>query len=222
MGNCPIYLGVYTNKLLLILKTKEKIIRESLKLFNDNTFELSTTSLIAGNSDILEGSLWYHFNSKSDIVSVHLEMFTDLYNEHKKLTTKDNPTIFIQGLFAIYGIIWDYRYLFRDSFEKILEKNLNLSEKIIYVNSSIDQWVQESIMHAQSIGIIIIDKVDIENIVEISLIIGRCWFDFSKKRYPDKSELFLKKKGINLLVKSFYPYLTEKSKELIDSIYESN
>jgi len=204
------------------MKTKEKIVRESLKLFNNNTFELSTTSLIAGKSDILEGSLWYHFNSKSDIVSVHLEMFTDLYNEHKKLTTKDNPTIFIQGLFAIYGIIWDYRYLFRDSFEKILEKNLNLSEKIIYVNSSIDQWVQESIMHAQSIGIIIIDKVDIENIVEISLIIGRCWFDFSKKRYPDKSELFLKKKGINLLVKSFYPYLTEKSKELIDSIYESN
>ena len=204
------------------MKTKEKIVRESLKLFNNNTFELSTTSLIAGKSDILEGSLWYHFNSKSDIVSVHLETFTDLYNENKKLTTKDNPTIFIQGLFAIYGIIWDYRYLFRDSFEKILEKNLNLSEKIIYVNSSIDQWVQESIMHAQSIGIIIIDKVDIENIVEISLIIGRCWFDFSKKRYPDKSELFLKKKGINLLVKSFYPYLTEKSKELIDSIYELN
>ena len=102
------------------MKTKERIIRESLKLFNDNTFELSTTSLIAKNSDILEGSLWYHFNSKSDIVSVHLEMFTDLYDEQKKLTTKDNLTIFIQGLFSIYGVIWDYRYLFRDSFEKIL------------------------------------------------------------------------------------------------------
>ena len=204
------------------MKTKEKIIRESLRLFNDNTFEVSTTSLIAKKSDILEGSLWYHFNSKSDIVSVHLEIFTDLYNEHKKLTTKDNPTIFIQGLFAIYEIIWDYRYLFRDSFEKILEKNPNLSDQIIDINSSIDQWVKEFVIHAQSIGIIIIDEADIENIVEISLIIGRCWFDFSKKRYPDKSNLFLKKRGINLLVKSFYPYLTEQSKGLIDSIYESN
>ena len=204
------------------MKTKEKIIRESLKLFNDNTFELSTTSLIAENSGILEGSLWYHFNSKSDIVSVHLETFTDLYNEHKKLTTKDNPTIFIQGLFAIYGIIWDYRYLFRDSLEKILENKANLSSQLININSSIDKWVKEFIMHAQSIGIIVIDESDIENIVEISLIIGRCWFDFSKKRYSDKSNTFLKKKGINLLVKSFYPYLTEKSKELIDSIYELN
>ena len=204
------------------MKTKEKIIRQSLRLFNDYTFELSTTSLIAKNSDILEGSLWYHFNSKSDIVSVHLKKFTNLYNEHKKLTTNDNPTIFIQGLFAIYGVIWDYRYLFRDSFEKILENNLNLSSQLININSSVDKWVKEFVMHAQSIGIIIIDDVDIENIVEISLIIGRCWFDFSKKRYPDKSNLFLKKKGINLLIKSFYPYLTEESKELIDSIYESN
>ena len=204
------------------MKTKEKIIKESLNLFNENTIEVSTTNLIAKKSDILEGSLWYHFNSKSDIVSVHLEMFTDLYDEYKKLTTKNNPTIFIQGLFAIYGIIWDYRYLFRDSFEKIVEKSTDLSDKIIDINSSIDQWVKVSVMHAQNIGIIIIDESDIENIVEISLIIGRCWFDFSKKRYPNKSNPYLRKKGINLLIKSFYPYLSVDSKDLIDSIYESN
>jgi len=46
------------------MKTKEKIVQESLSLFNENTFELSTTNLIAKKSDILEGSLWYHFNSK--------------------------------------------------------------------------------------------------------------------------------------------------------------
>ena len=140
------------------MKTKEKIIKESLNLFNENTIEVSTTNLIAKKSDILEGSLWYHFNSKSDIVSVHLEMFTDLYDEYKKLTTKNNPTIFIQGLFAIYGIIWDYRYLFRDSFEKIVEKSTDLSDKIIDINSSIDQWVKVSVMHAQNIGIIIVDE----------------------------------------------------------------
>ena len=204
------------------MRTKEKIIKESLKLFNENTFEVSTTSLISKKSNILEGSLWYHFNSKFDIVSAHLDMFTDLYDEHKELTTKNNPNIFIEGLFAIYGIIWDYRYLFRDSFEKIIEKKPNLFDKIIDINSSIDHWVKEFVIHAQNIGIIIIDEENIENIVEISLIIGRCWFDFSKKRYPNKSNQFLKKKGINLLIKSFYPYLIEESKDLIDLMYESN
>ena len=204
------------------MRTKEKIIKESLRLFNESSFEVSTTSLISKKSNVLEGSLWYHFNSKYDIVSVHLDMFIDLYDKHKELTTKNNPTIFIEGLFAIYGIIWDYRYLFRDSFEKIAEKNSILFNKIIDINSSIDHWVKEFVMHAQNIGIIIIDEIDIKNIVEISLIIGRCWFDFSKKRYPNKSNPYLKKKGLNLLIKNFYPYLREESKDLIDSIYESN
>ena len=54
------------------MKTREKIIKESLSLFNETTFESSTTNLIAKKSDVLEGSLWYHFNSKNDLVSVHL------------------------------------------------------------------------------------------------------------------------------------------------------
>ena len=50
------------------MKTKEKIIGDSLDLFNENTFELSTTNLLAKRSNILEGSLWYHFNSKQDCI----------------------------------------------------------------------------------------------------------------------------------------------------------
>ena len=67
------------------MKTKEKIVQESLSLFNENTFELSTTNLIAKKSDILEGSLWYHFNSKQDLVSVHTELFLDSKFNGQKL-----------------------------------------------------------------------------------------------------------------------------------------
>jgi hypothetical protein len=42
------------------------------------------------------------------------------------------------------------------------------------------------------------------------------------KKYPSKSNLYLRKKGINLLIKSFYPYLSNESKEIMDSIYESD
>ena len=60
------------------MKTKEKIIQESLSLFNDNTFELSTTSLIAKKSDVLEGSLWYHFNSKNDLEQIVFKIYPKL------------------------------------------------------------------------------------------------------------------------------------------------
>ena len=73
------------------MKTKEKIIQESLSLFNGNTFELSTTNLIAKKSDVLEGSLWYHFNSKNDLVSVHTELFLDSFKTQRIHSESNDP-----------------------------------------------------------------------------------------------------------------------------------
>ncbi|MDC0145252.1 TetR/AcrR family transcriptional regulator [bacterium] len=203
------------------MKTKQVILKESLRLFNKNSFELSTTNLIANESNVLEGSLWYHFNSKLDIISNHLDIFLDLYNSKKKHTQKNESIKLIQGLFSMYEVVWDYRYLFRDSFEQISIKNPNLYKRIVDINKMIDDWVRESVIHSKNIGILIIEEIDTEDIVEIILIIGRYWLDFSIKKYPSKSDAYLRKKGINLLIKSFYPYLSEDSKIIMDSIYES-
>jgi hypothetical protein len=43
--------------------------------------------------------------------------------------------------------------------------------------------------------------------------------DYSKKKYPSDSTDLLQKKGINLLIKVIYPYLTKDSKKIMDSIY---
>ena len=107
------------------MKTKEIIVQVSLSLFNENTFELSTTNLIAKKSDVLEGSLWYHFNSKNDIVKVHIKNFLEFYNERKIHSESQNPKQIILGLLSIYEIIWDYRYLIRDSFEQISIDRVN-------------------------------------------------------------------------------------------------
>ena len=202
------------------MSTKDKILNESLKLFNNYTYEMSTTSTIAEKSDVLEGSLWYHFNSKTDIVSKHLTTFLDSYKHHKLSTKKSSPLNVIQGLFNVYEVIWDYRYLFRDSFNKISKKNHSLFEKIVQVNQSVDKWAKETVLHSRSIGMIVVQDNDVDSIVEISLIIGRYWLDFSMKKYPSETDSYLRTKGINLIIKSLYPHLSEDSKKIMDSIYE--
>ena len=204
------------------MKTREKIIKESLSLFNENTFESSTTNLIAKRSDVLEGSLWYHFNSKNDLVSVHLGLFKDAFNEQRSHSQSDNPKNLILGLFSIYEVLWDYRYLMRDSFEQFSSDFPGLNKKIDGMNSEIDEWAKNTIIHAKDLGILHIKDSDIDSIVEISLIIGRHWLDYSMKKYPSKSNTYLRKKGINLLIKNFYPYLSPESKEIMDSLYESD
>ena len=204
------------------MRTKEKIINESLFLFNSNTFELSTTSLISKKSGVLEGSLWYHFNSKYDLVAVHTELFLNSFNKQKTHTKKNEPKDLILGLFSIYEVLWDYRYLMRDTFEQVVGDYPELYKQISDLNSKIDDWAEEAIIHAKNLGVLIIEDDDVGSIVEISLIIGRHWLDYSMKKYPSKSDLYLRKKGINLLIKTFYPYLSKDSKEIMDIIYEAD
>ena len=204
------------------MKTKEIILQVSLSLFNGNTFELSTTNLIAKKSDVLEGSLWYHFNSKQDLVSVHTELFLDSFNKNRIHTEKSDSKELILGLFSIYEVLWDYRYIMRDSFEQFSTDNPILYKQINDINSGIDVWAKETIIHAKYLGVLIIQDEDIDSLAEISLIIGRHWLDYSMKKYPSKSNLFLRKKGINLLIKTFYPYLSEDAQTIMDSIYESD
>jgi len=204
------------------MKTKEKIVQESLSLFNETTFESSTTNLIAKKSDVLEGSLWYHFNSKNDLVSVHAGLFKDSFNNQRIHSESNDPKNLILGLFSIYEVLWDYRYLMRDSFEQCSNDFPGLNKKIVDINSEIDEWAKETIMHARDLGVLLIQDDDIDSIVEISLIIGRHWLDYSMKKYPSESNIYLRKKGINLLIKNFYPYLSPDSKEIMDSFYASD
>jgi len=44
----------------------------------------------------------------------------------------------------------------------------------------------------------VFDDEDAENITEIALIIGRHWLDYSRKKYPNKPNDYLRKKGIKL------------------------
>ena len=85
----------------------------------------------------------------------------------------------------------------------------------------LDELVEDVLKYSVEIKIIAVDNKELNEIGELILIIGKHWLDYSRKKYPDDSNYLLQKKGINLLIKVLYPYLTNDSKEIMDSIYES-
>ena len=48
----------------------------------------------------------------------------------------------ILGLFSIYEVLWDYRYLMRDSFEQFSRDNSELYKRLIDINLEIDEWAK--------------------------------------------------------------------------------
>ena len=194
-------LGFFSNK------TKDKILISSLVLFNEDGFNNVTTASIAKQTGILEGSLWYHFNSKKDIVSMHIKVLEKVFfSANQQIKSKNFETI-INEFFQSYNIIWDFRYILRDNFLKTFEGDESILKSITEINNYLDKWAENRILHSFESGLIEINSKEIENLSEIILVIGRYWLDFSMKKYPGVNINSLRLKGLKHIITILNPYL---------------
>ena len=188
-------------------KTKDRILISSLVLFNEGGFNNVTTASIAKHTGILEGSLWYHFNSKKDIVSTHIQILEKVFFSVNKHIDSKEFEIIIGEFFQSYNIIWDFRYILRDNFLKTFEGDESILKSITEINNYLDKWAENRILHSFESGLIEINSKEIENLSEIILVIGRYWLDFSMKKYPGVNINSLRLKGLKHIITILNPYL---------------
>ena len=196
-------------------KTKDRILISSLVLFNEGGFNNVTTASIAKHTGILEGTLWYHFNSKKDILSNHIQLLQKVFfsvNQQNK--SKDFETI-INEFFQSYNIIWDFRYILRDNFQKTFEGDESILKSITEINNYLDKWAENRILHSFENGLIEINSKEIENLSEIILVIGRYWLDFSMKKYPSIGINSLRLKGLKHIITILNPFLNTQGIPII-------
>ena len=199
-------------------KTKDRILISSLILFNEGGFNNVTTASIAKHTGILEGTLWYHFNSKKDILSNHIQLLQKVFfsvNQQNK--SKDFETI-INEFFQSYNIIWDFRYILRDNFQKYFEDDKSISKTITDINNYLDKWAENRMLHSQESGFIKINSKEIKNLSEITLVLGRYWLDFSMKKYPGVKISSLRLKGLKHIVTVLSPYLNPQGIPTIENM----
>ena len=205
-------LGFFSNK------TKDKILISSLVLFNEDGFNNVTTASIAKHTGILEGSLWYHFNSKKDIVSMHIKLLEKVFNSVNKYLNSKEFEIIISEFFQSYNIIWDFRYILRDNFQKTLKGDESILKSIREINNYLDKWAENRILHSFDSGLIKINSKEIENLSEIILVIGRYWLDFSMKKYPSVNINSLRLKGLKHIITILNPYLNSRGIPIIKNM----
>lgn len=201
-------------------KTRDRILESSLILFNESGFNNVTTASIAKHTDILEGSLWYHFNSKKDILSAHIQLLEKIFfSANQKAKSKDYRTI-IFDFFKSYDIIFDFRYILRDNFQKPFINDETVLSSVIEINKRLDQWAENRIKHAHESGLLEIDSKEIQNLSEIILVIGRYWLDFSMKKYPEVNVNSLRVKGLQHIISILKPYLNPQGIPIIEHVLE--
>ena len=195
-------------------KTYDKILKQSLMLFNDAGFNSVTTAYISKKCDILEGTLWYHFNSKKNILVAHIDLFQKMFMEQIKTINYDKIENVFQISTKIYTLIWDFQYIFREHFESISIDN-HILKKIDEINNYVENFTEELITKSHN-HFLKLKKDVLNRLIDTILLIGRYWLHFSKKKYPKSSNENLRKKGTKLIFKSLYPFLNKEGKEKMD------
>jgi len=196
-------------------KTRDKILATSLVLFNQRGFGAVTTASIAEQAGILEGTLWYHFRAKKDILSAHIALLQTVFAQENTKADSGDPEVIIDGIFRSYDVIWDFRYLLRDDFNALLLEEDEALDTVRRINDFLDEWTEGRMRHAALHGLLNFGQNDAGAVSEIILVLGRYWMDFSHKKYPGAEGPALRHKGLSHIFTVLRPYLSSSASGLI-------
>ncbi len=199
--------------------TRDKLLKNSLELFNRKGFVEVTTSLLASSAQVREGTLWYHFKSKKSLVESHIELFKTNIDLELETINKNDLENLIKKLFSNYYFNWDFRYLFRDNLLNYLSADKSISNKLNSLTQFRFNMIKKEALIARDVGIFDFKENELDELSEIIFLVADNWFSLSAKRYPDKDESFLIQRGMGLLIKVSEPYLSKESKKIVKNLY---
>ena len=196
-------------------KTRGKILTTSLNCFNEVGFDRVSTAHLAETAEVLEGTLWYHFRAKNDLVLAHLENFEARLNAHLSTDIASRPDAVIADFLEIFVILWDFRYLLRDPLAALNDDDtvrVRLQETL----QAIEESAEARILKSAQAGYIDLGNGDARSLAVSCTLIGRYWFDYARVRYSDETHhLNLRLGCTEQMLAVLQPYFTQTAHELI-------
>ncbi len=112
------------------IKTSERIVQNSLELFNQQGERSISTNHIAAHMEISPGNLYYHFPNKQAIIAVLFSEYESLVDSclrppQGRAATVEDKRFYLQG---IARPMWRYRFLHRD-LEHLLDSDPELAAR---------------------------------------------------------------------------------------------
>jgi AcrR family transcriptional regulator len=108
---------------------RERIIEESLELFNERGAGSVTTNHIAAHLAISPGNLYYHFGNKEEIIRAIFPQVSEAVHAAIPVTADREISAEEVGRYHLAGIetLWHFRFVFRD-LNELLERDPILAE----------------------------------------------------------------------------------------------
>ncbi|SDS52498.1 TetR/AcrR family transcriptional regulator [Pseudomonas fuscovaginae UPB0736] len=203
------------------IKTSERIVQNSLDLFNQQGERSVSTNHIAAHMDISPGNLYYHFPNKQAIIAVLFAEYEALVDSflrppQGRAATIDDKRFYLKALLAA---MWRYRFLHRD-LEHLLESDAELAARY-------RRFSQRCLIQGQSIyggfveaGILAMDAVQIESLTLNAWIVLTSWVRFLSTTRESANHLSEEsiKRGVYQVLVLESGFVTPQAREAVDKL----
>jgi AcrR family transcriptional regulator len=199
------------------MKTKDRILFKSLELFNELGEPNVTTLLISDELDISPGNLYYHFKSKSDIL-------TNLFNWYEQeinslLDVTDTPMDIEDQWFFLHLIfekIAKYRFLYQDVVH-VLKRHDNIQLRFNRIISK-KRKASLKILHSlQEQGNLKANASEIDALCENIVLTATFWLNYAIISQQELNEDVLAR-GVYQVISLVAPFLDKEQRQLLDEL----
>lgn len=168
------------------MNTYQRIIDESLHLFNQAGERNITTNHIAHHLGISPGNLYYHFRNKEEII---YQIFLQ-YKDHirQNIAHPEDRPFSVSDIFTYldqaFRTIWMFRFMFYD-LSGLLDRNPQLhAEYHQFIREEIRGRLQAIFRECRQCGFVKIEEGDMDSMLNQIWLLIRFWFTFEQTAYP--------------------------------------
>lgn len=195
------------------MKTKDRILKNALELFNCDGVKEVTLRKIAGSMGISQGNLNYHFKTKGDIISALYYRLVDELNIEMEKVVREQPILafLYESSFLSMKILYAYKFITKDLYS-VLNSDNQLKTHFLELQKLRKQQylllfqnlMKEDLMRREEL------KGEYERLYERLNILGDNWIN-AASLFVQESQSIVEYYH-KLLFEVIYPYLTEKGK----------
>lgn len=200
------------------MKTRDKILKKSLTLFNEQGERKVSTNHIAAGLGMSPGNLYYHFRNKDEII---FELFSRYEAEtlNMLMAPDDRQLTYADKLGYFEGILdnmWEYRFLHRD-LEHLLGDNPSLQERYQRFGRQVMTQGQRIYQRLAESGLVDADAETVEALILNIWVITTSWISFLHTSgifgHSGTISRDLLKRGIYQIIQLEAPYLRGEARE---------
>ena len=205
------------------MKTRDRIVQESLLLFNQHGERPITTNHIAAHLGISPGNLYYHYRNKDDIVEQLFARYEARMDQALLVPEGRLPNledVWMQ-LHLVFECMWTFRFLYRDLVD-ILSRNRKLKQHFSRILNRASSSANEVLKGLAQAEILRATQDEIRATAENVLLVATFWLSYNTVRgaRPDASQEDLTH-GIYQVMLLIAPFLREAERVHLNTLAQA-